>query len=349
MKLLPFPISISRPTEARAVFGWFQARVPQGAERNLCDCGAEPPHVVVQSPALIADIVTAGPNFLLLLNDGNIYRLNVIDAELVRQVTRGRDITRIAVAQSSRMIAALGGDGRVYLVDPNGSLAPVSGLVDIKDIQGGEGCVYALTGGGVVQAVWTRGKVDNRPRVQMLPFLGAGAEAVVEIACGVQHVIARDSDGVVWGWGRNSYAPLGEIERTGDPFGCAIRLDFLDSPAIALSADGFYSLIRCADGSVFLNGMRVSDAFPELRRAWKIVDIAWGKCLLLTEEGGLVFVDDIGIGTPNDRRLRQLRVRPVYGLRGAAGAASAQQGRVLAALLESESCLSRCWHAPRQS
>jgi alpha-tubulin suppressor-like RCC1 family protein len=113
----------------------------------------------------------------------------------------------------------------------------------------------------------THGQIGDGARAN---YFSAGAvdqsgalagKTLVQVARGLDHTLALDSDGVVYSWGGNSEGQLGDGStrssfvplRVGGGFSHALSDRFV----VALSAGAFHSLALCADGSVVAWGRNI--------------------------------------------------------------------------------------------
>jgi alpha-tubulin suppressor-like RCC1 family protein len=81
----------------------------------------------------------------------------------------------------------------------------------------------------------------------------------VQIACDRAHVIALDSDGNLYSWGRNEFGALGQKKVSSSPVPTKIHQNFQHISKIFCAPDS--SIILTNDGNVYVCGRNTSNRF----------------------------------------------------------------------------------------
>jgi len=234
---------------------------------------AQAPEVTVLSRVQVA---SSGTHTLIVAPDGTVYGFGRNQPEL----TILRDVPpahQVAITNSDRS-ALLGRDGRVYTWGRNeygalgvsenevsersgpGQVAGLTGVVRITSCRRSEA---ALRDDGTVwmwgqetQGLLGRGTTGARLDDSVSytfpePAQVVGLSSVVEIACGLGHMVALKADGTVWSWGSNRRGQLGLGDD--EPRGTPAQVP-LPSAATAIGAAGEGSWARLADGAWLMWG-----------------------------------------------------------------------------------------------
>lgn len=132
--------------------------------------------------------------------------------------------------------------------------APVYGLIDVVQMQGGFGHTVALASDSTVWC-WGRndyGALGNGTTTgSIIPVQVSGLDNVVAIAAGDFFTVALRADSTVWSWGHNNYGQLGNGTTSNSPV--PVQASLVNITAIAGGRD--YLLVLRADSTVWGYGL----------------------------------------------------------------------------------------------
>jgi alpha-tubulin suppressor-like RCC1 family protein len=220
-----------------------------------------------------ASLAGGGGDLLAQLPDGSVWewgRMHGLGtSDFPVQVAGLDDIT--AVSTNLNHALALGSDGRVWAwgLNPNGQLGTtvpggssatpvlVDGIADAIAVSAGEQHSLALKHDGTVLAWGSNqqgqfGLVVTTPANSATPQLVPGLSNIVAIHAGTAHSLALRSDGLVFGWGDNTYGQLGNPPAGGPLVGPTLVGNL--TGVVAISAGTNHSMALRSDGTVWCWG-----------------------------------------------------------------------------------------------
>ncbi len=128
--------------------------------------------------------------------------------------------------------------------------APVHGLLEVVDMQGGFGHTVALAADSTVWC-WGRndagGLGDGTTNSSIIPVQVPGLDGVIAIAAGDMFSAALKADGTLWTWGENNYGQLG----TGIPGNSSVPAQANLTGVTAMAAGNGHLLVLLANGTVW--------------------------------------------------------------------------------------------------
>jgi alpha-tubulin suppressor-like RCC1 family protein len=235
-------------------------------------------------PAPLVGCLAAGISHTIALkNDGTVWTWGRNNAGQLGLGSSTNDVLRpvnvvgmtpvAEVAAGNNHCLALTTDGRVWSWGGNGSgqlgdgtttarrtpiQVPALGNT-VQMIEGGESFSIALKNEG---SVWTWGRNDygqlgdGTSIMKKLPIQVFGFTApVIEVAAGLVHSVALQSDGTVWTFGRNNYGQLGD----GTNISKSTPVQVAGLANIThIAAGDYFSLAIRADGTVWSWGYNTS-------------------------------------------------------------------------------------------
>lgn len=275
-------------------------------------------------------------------NDQNQLGLgDIIDRSFPTQISPSALSAIVAISAGGEHSMALRADSTVWVwgkndlsqlgdnTTANGVIPQqVSGLSGIVAISAGKYFSVALGADG---RVWAWGANDfgqigdgNPTPVRGMPVQLPGVDSIVAISAGEFHVLALQSNGQVWAWGRNNYGQLGISNLSNQP-------PFIvpnGSGTTALAAGGGHSLILRQGGTVWATGLNIGgqlglgdtlrrSLFTQIGSGFTAMAIVCGEnhSLAVLPSGGCVgwgsnFQGTVGNGT----QVSQVRPTPIIGL-----------------------------------
>ena len=196
------------------------------------------------------------------------------------------------------------GDGTLTQRNSPVQLTSLSGL-SVASVAAGDSDSFAVTSAGTVYAWGNNGSgrlgLNVQDTQKNSPTLITGLYGVAQVMAGVQHTVARKTDGTLWAWGDNLYGQIGDgtqVQRN-----APVQVPSLSNVA-KVSAAGYFSAALRQDGAVLTWGYNADGELGDGTTGTQIVPAQLAALSVLTlrdsDNDGLSDDREAALGTnPN--------------------------------------------------